>query len=96
MLYLCRELFNSQRFDWLIRVLKEFENYHGKWKLYNRSKDHWGIKIENQLRIYAAFAYHQTNEIKLGNICFKKIDSNLFEPFMYKQIHHDYIKVQEV
>ena len=95
LLYLCREIFNGQRIDWLIAVLKEFENYHGKWELYNRSKDHWGIKIENQLRIYAAFAYHKTNEIKLGNICFKKIDSNLFEPFMYKQIHHDYIQVQE-
>ena len=95
MLYLCRELFNKQRVDWLIPILIEFEKFHGKWELYNRSKDHWGIKIENQLRIYAAYVYLKTNEIKLSNICFKKIDSNLFEPFMYKQIHHDYIIVQE-
>jgi hypothetical protein len=96
MLYLSKELFNGDRIDWLIPILKEFEKYHGKWELYNRSKNHWGIKIENQLRIYASYTYFVSDNIKRAKLCFGKIDPNLFEPFIYKIIYTDYIKVQEV
>ena len=95
MLYLSKELFLGDRNDWLLPLLKEFEKYHGKWELYNRSKNHWGIKIENQLRIYASYAHILSGNIKTAKICFGKIDPNLFEPFMYKLIYTDYLKVQE-
>jgi len=95
MLYLSKELFIGDRIDWLVPILKEFEKYHGNWELYNRSKNHWGIKVENQLRIYASYAYFVNNDIKAAKTCFAKIDPNLFEPFMYKLIYTHYLKVQE-
>lgn len=95
MLYLCRELFCRNRMDWMVPIINEFEVYHGEWELMNRSKDHWGIKIENQLKIYAAYSSFVSGNLKSARHYLAKIDSNLFEPFMYKQIHHDYIKVLE-
>ncbi len=95
LLYICRELFSRNRMDWMISIINEFELHHGEWEIFNRTNDHWGIKIENQLRIYAAYSSFISGNIKTARHFLSKIDPNLFEPFIYKQIHHDYIKVLE-
>jgi hypothetical protein len=94
MLYLCRELFYGKKINWLKYVLFEFEKFHGNWVLYNRTEEHLGIKIENQLRIYVSFAYILDGNNKKAKKCFDSIDPNLFESFFYKQIFYDYMKVQ--
>ena len=91
--YLCRELFRSQCKDWLVQVITDFENQHGK-KI-TKSSRHWVIKIENQLLIYKAYSYYLLGESKKARQYFSKIDSNLFDPFMYQQMYNDYINVSE-
>ena len=94
--YLVRALFIEDKIQMLLRVMSSFEQYHGTWDLFNKSKSHWGIKIENQLRIYAAFYFINNGKKQSAIHQFKNIDPNLFEPFIYNQIYIDYIKIQEM
>jgi hypothetical protein len=92
--YLIRALYDSNRYKMIVRLIDNFEQYHGIWDMFNRSKNHWGIKIENQLRIYASFYFLQIGNKKSALYHFKKIDSNYFDPFIYNQMNVHYIKVQ--
>ena len=91
--YLCRELFRSNRNDWLIKVITDFEQQHKK--TISDATNHWVIKMENQLLIYSAYVYHIMGNCKKAKLCFSNIDMNLFDPFIYQQIHKDFILVSE-
>jgi len=92
LLFLCRELLGRDRDDWLIDIVStliaHFKEFH------NRCKNHWGIKIENQNLIYIAYVYHLKGDFNKAWTYFNKIDTNLFDPFFYKQIKSDYDKVR--
>ena len=92
-LYLCRELFRSMRTDWLVQVLSDFENHHEK--PLKKAKTHWGAKAQNEFLIYKVYAtFLQGNKRKAVQY-FKNVDANLFDPFIYQQMHKDYIYVSE-
>lgn len=94
LLYLCRQLFKSRRKDWLVQVLNETENHFKK--SHNQSTNHWGNKIENELLIYASYSHHLQGDNKKAQTLIHKINPNLFEPFIYKQIHNDYSEVADM
>ena len=91
--YLCRELCRSLRTDWLVQVINEFENYHEK--PLKKAKTHWGAKAENGLLIYKAYANLLQENKKKALQYNKCIDPNLFDPFIYQQMHKDYIYLSE-
>jgi len=92
--YLSRYIYKSRRTDWLVPTIKSFESYFKK--IYKKSTSHWGLKIENQFLIYVAYAFHLMGENKKAILFFNKIDTNLFEAFIYKQIHQDYNEVADI
>jgi hypothetical protein len=92
-LYLCRELFRSMRTDWLVQVINDFENYHER--PVKKAKTHWGAKAHNELLIYKAYANHLQGNKRKASQYFKTVDPNLFDPFIYQQMHKDYIFVSE-
>lgn len=92
-LYLCRELFRSMRADWLVQIVNDFENYHGK--LPKKAKTHWGAKAQNELLIYKTYASLLQGNKRRASQYFKTVDPNLFDPFIYQQMHKDYIYVAE-
>ncbi len=92
-LYLCRELFRSMRTDWLVQFVKDFETHHERPA--KKAKTHWGAKTKNGFLVYKAYAYLSQGEKRKANQYFNMIDSNLFDPFIYQQMHTDYIFVAE-
>lgn len=94
LLYLSRYLFKSDRTDWLIGLVNKFEK---EWdsKL-EKFRSHWGVKTENELFIYLSYAFYLTGNIKKAKLYIKKVDPDLFEVFMYKQIHNDYSDVLKI
>ena len=92
-LYLCRELFRGIRTDWLTQVINEFENHQDNRA--QKGKTHLDAIAQNELKIYIAYAnYLQGNKRKASQY-FKTVDPNLFDPFIYQQMHRDYIFVSE-
>lgn len=92
-LYLCRELFRSMRTDWLVQVVNDFEKHHEKPP--KKAKTHWGAKAQNELLIYKTYANLLQGNKRKASQYFKIVDSNLFDPFIYQQMHKDYIYVAE-
>ncbi|HUM96944.1 MAG TPA: hypothetical protein PK275_03760 [Chitinophagaceae bacterium] len=92
-LYLCRELFRSMRTDWLVQVVNDFEKHHEKPP--KKAKTHWGAKGQNELLIYKTYANVLQGNKRKASQYFKSVDSNLFDPFIYQQMHKDYIFVAE-
>lgn len=92
-LYLCRELFRSMRTDWLVQIVNDFEKHQEK--AIKKAKTHLDSIAQNELKIYIAYAnLLQWNKRKALQY-FKTVDPNLLDPFMYQQIHKDYIFVSE-
>lgn len=92
-LYLCSELFRSMRTDWLVQVVNDFEKHHEKPP--KKAKTHWGAKAQNELLIYKTYANLLQGNKRKASQYFKIVDSNLFDPFIYQQMHKDYIYVAE-
>lgn len=92
-LYLCSELFRSMRTDWLVQVVNVFEKHHEKPP--KKAKTHWGAKAQNELLIYKTYANLLQGNKRKASQYFKIVDSNLFDPFIYQQMHKDYIYVAE-
>jgi len=93
MFYLCRVLYRGKRYDWLTGILNDYETHFKK--VHKNTSSHWELKIENQLLIYIAFSYLQTDSIQKAKNYYNLIDSNLFEPFIYIQVLKDYKEVGE-
>lgn len=93
-LFLSKELFRSKKTDFLITVINDFEKHHEK--TLKTLSSHLDIITENELNIYLAYTYHIQGNKKKANECFKNIEPNLFDPFMYQQMHKDYISVSEM
>lgn len=90
-LYLNRYLFKGQRTDWMTGLLKLYEE-----NMKNRpekSKSHWGLRTENDLFIYMAYAYYLAGNKREAKKLIRSVDPNLFEAFMYKQLHNDYVSI---
>ena len=92
-LYLCRELFRSMKTDWLVQVINDFESYHGK--IIKKVKTHLDSLTQNELFIYKAYANLLQGNKRKAFQYLKIVDPNLFDPFIYQQIHKDYIYVFE-
>lgn len=92
-LYLCRELFRGMRTDWLVQVINELETYHGKPR--KKLKNHLDSLTQNELTIYWAYAIFLQGNKRKALQYFRAVDPNLFDPFMYQQMHRDYIYVAE-
>ena len=93
-LYLCRELFRSMRTDWLVQAVNDYENHEEKPA--KKAKTHWGAKTQNEFLIYKAYAtFLQGNKRKAVQYL-KNVDINLIDPFIYQQMHKDYIHVSEM
>ncbi len=93
-LFLSKELFRSKKTDFLITVINDFEKHHET--TLKTLSSHLDIITENELNIYLAYTYHIQGNKKKANECFKNIEPNLFDPFMYQQMHKDYISVSEM
>ena len=91
MFYLCRVLYRGKRYDWLTGILNDHETHFKK--VHKNTSSHWELKIENQLLIYIAFSYLQTDSIQKAKEYYSFIDTNLFEPFIYNQVWKDYKEV---
>ena len=92
-LYLSRYLFKSYRTDWIVGLTKVFEENAAKRK--EKITSHWGVKSENELSIYLAYAYYLMGNRRKARALIKKVDPLLFEVFMYKQIHTDYASIMK-
>ncbi|HWR33129.1 MAG TPA: hypothetical protein VN451_06380, partial [Chitinophagaceae bacterium] len=92
-LYLCRELFRSMRTDWLAQVVNDFEKHQEKPPM--KTKTHLDSLAQNELKIYIAYANLLQGNRKKASQYFKTVDPNLFDPFIYQQMHKDYIYVAE-
>ncbi len=93
-LYLCRELFRSMRTDWLVQVITEFEKYHGK--PLKKVKIHLDSLTQNELFIYKAYASLLQGNKRKASQYLRIVDSTLFDPFIYQQMHKDYVYVSEM
>jgi len=94
MFYLCRELYRGKRIDWLVGVINDYEQ-HFKIRQKN-TVGHWELKVENQLLIYIAFANVTNGNRQQAKKFYNSIDTNLFEPFIYKHVSRDYNEVGEL
>jgi hypothetical protein len=74
-----------------VGLTKAFEEHAPKRKEKNTS--HWGIKTENELCVYLAYAHYLMENRRKASALIKKVDPLLFEVFMYKQIHTDYASI---
>ena len=92
-LFLCRKLFRRKKIEWLVQVIKDFEKYQEK--SMRTLSSHLDRITENELYIYISYVYHIQGNKKLAKQYFNNIDANLFDPFMYQQMHKDYIMVSE-
>ena len=92
-LYLCRELFRSMRTDWLVQIINDFEKHQEN--LTKKAKTHWGTKAQNELLIYKTYANLLQGNKRKASQYFKTVDPNLFDPFIYQQMHRDYVYVAE-
>ena len=92
-LFLCRKLFRRKKTKWLTQVIKDFEKYQKN--TLKTLPSHLDSITENELNIYIAYAYFTQGNKKLAKQYFDNIDANLFDPFMYQQMHKDYITVSE-
>lgn len=92
-LYLCRELFRSMRIDWLAQVVNDFEKHQENQP--RKTKTHLDSLVQNELKIYIAYAYLLQGNKRKALQLFRQVDPNLFDPFIYQQMHKDYIYVAE-
>ena len=83
-LYLLRYLFMAQKHDWIVAIVNLFDQYPIK------TDEHWLEKQANALQLYKAFAYHLQKQNEKAINLFNKVDTHLFEPFMYKCMMNDY------
>ena len=94
MFYLCRELYRGKRTDWLVGVINDYEQH---FKITHKNTvGHWELKVENQLLIYIAFANVTNGNRQQAKNFYNSIDTNLFEPFIYKHVSRDYNEVGEL
>ena len=91
--YLCRELFRSMRTDWLVQIINDFEKNHENPP--KKAKTHWGAKAQNELLIYKTYANLLQGNKRKASQYFRNVDPNLFDPFIYQQMHKDYVYVSE-
>jgi hypothetical protein len=94
LLYLYRYLFKGQRTDWMTGILNIYEE-----KLKTRpdkERSHWGRRVENELFIYLAYAYYLDGNKREAKKLIRFVDPDLFEIFMYKQIHNDYSSILNI
>lgn len=91
LLYLCRYLFRKRRADWISILTALFEEI--TLQKPGREKTHWGTKTENCLLIYLAYGKYVDGQVKKAKEYIRKADPNLFEAFMYKQLHTDYMSI---
>ncbi len=87
-LYLLRYLFMAQKHDWICAIVNLFDQYP------NKTDEHWLEKQANALQLYNAFAYHLQNQHEKAAELFHKVDTHLFEPFMYQCMMKDYNAVK--
>jgi len=87
MFYLCRALYLGRRTDWLIGIINDYE-LHFK-IIHKNTVGHWELKVENQLLIYISLVHLMCGNLKKAKNCYKTIDTNLFEPFIYDQMLKD-------
>lgn len=94
LLYLYRYLFKGQRTDWMKGVLNMYEEFIKTRP--DKERSHWGRRAENELLIYLAYAHYLAGNSKEAKKLIRSVDSNLFEIFMYKQIHNDYCSISNM
>lgn len=94
LLYLARYLFKAQRTDWICGMLSLYEKEVAPQLLPERS--HWGVRIENQLWIYLAYAHYLEGRKREARGLMRRVDPGLFEAFMYRQIHNDYTGISNL
>ena len=87
-LYLLRYLFMAQKNDWIVAIVNLFDQYP------NKTDEHWLEKQANALQLYRAFAYHLQNQKEKAIDLFYKVDTHLFEPFIYCCMMSDYNTVK--
>ena len=89
MFYVSRELFRGKREDCLIQVVNNFEKIYplNARKLTNQGDE---IMVQNQYLIYKAYVVYLQGQRKRATQIFGNIDTNLFNPFIYKEIYRDY------
>jgi len=91
--FLCRELFKSRRTDWLVQAVNELEKHKGD--PLEKAKSHLTVKVQNGLLIYRSFASLIAGNKRKASQLFRQVDPNLFDSFIYQQMHEDYIYVAE-
>lgn len=91
LLFLVRYLYRKGKVDWISGLTHLFECSSSRRT--GKEKTHWGVKIENQLQIYLAYGKYISGQNRKAREYISKADPNLFDAFMYKQIHQDYIQV---
>jgi len=83
-LYLLRYLYMAQKYDWMCTIVNLFDQHSTK------TDEHWLLKHANALLLYKAFAYHLQNQpIKAAEL-FHKVDTHLFDPFIYQSMMNDF------
>ena len=78
----------AQKHDWIVAIVNLFDQYP------NKTDEHWLEKQANALQLYQAFAYHLKKQNEKAINLFHKVDTHLFEPFMYRCMMNDYNKIK--
>lgn len=91
LIFLLRYLYRKGKADWISGLTHLFELTSSRRAA--KEKTHWGVKIENQLLIYLAYGKYIAGQNRKAREYISKADPNLFDAFMYKQVHQDYIQV---
>ena len=81
------------RTDWLVQIINDFETHHENPS--KKAKTHWGAKAQNELLIYKTYANLLQGNKRKASQYFRNVDPNLFDPFIYQQMHKDYVYVSE-
>jgi hypothetical protein len=91
--FLSRELYLHKRMDWLVQLVVEFENAYAQHP--PTDKLHWTLNTENQAKVYLAIAAHLLGDSKKARDLIRQVDVNMFDPFIYHQIKHDFKEVRK-
>lgn len=86
--YLLRYLFMAKKYEWMCIIVNLFDKYP---VIIN---EHWTIKNQNGLLLYKAFVYHLQNQKNKSQETFNKINTELFDPFIYNCMMNDYIAIK--
>lgn len=94
LLYAFRYLYRSGNKSWINGLTQMFEK-----QFRHREKlvmTYLGVKIENALSIYLAYSYFLEGKTETAMSCLEKVDTNLFNVYIYKQLEKDYRSVWQL